>query len=509
MSSGTIGCGAPGDGRELRDLLAGVQALAGLTDAVGAIPVSSVQYDSRRVTPGALFVCVRGFEVDGHRYAAQAAERGAVALVVDHELEVDLPQIAVGDTRMALATIARNYWGAPSDSMQVFGVTGTNGKTTTTYILDAILRANGAHTGLIGTVEVRVGGERRPAERTTPESAEVQALLAEMRGAGVSAVSIEVSSHAIDLHRVDGTTFAAVAFTNLTQDHLDYHRTLAEYRAVKTRLFFDYPTESRVIDVDTGVGRELADVVAATHAVVRVGRSEFAEVRAVAEVPTATGTEFTLQTPRGSRQVKFPLAGAYNVSNALLAAGCALSAGVDLDVVVRGLESAPQVPGRLERIECGQQFAVVVDYAHTPDSLDKALRALRDVTTGALRVVFGCGGDRDPSKRPLMGAVAGELADYSIVTSDNPRSEDPVSIIHQVELGVRERDGEYEVQVDRAAAIKRAIEIAHPGDCVLIAGKGHENYQIFAEHTAHFDDREVAREILLGLGYTGGCGRCS
>lgn len=504
-----------GDAREmldaaaqLGDLLVGVDVTSELSGDLASVPVSAVAFDSRKVEPGSLFVCVRGFETDGHRYAAQVVSRGAVALVVDHELDVAIPQIVVRDTRVALGLIARNFYGDPSASIDVVGITGTNGKTTTTYILDSIFRAAGRSTGVIGTVEVRIGDTRVPSKRTTPESAELQELLADMAKAEVSVVSMEVSSHAIDLHRVDGVSFAAVAFTNLTQDHLDYHHTLEAYLAVKKRLFTDFPTRERVIDIDTSIGEKLADELRVAHPVLTTGRNERADVRAEDEVFGPAGTEFTLHTPSGVREVRLPLAGGYNVSNALVAAGSALAIGVGLDDIVAGLESAPQVPGRLERVECGQQFSVVVDYAHTPDSLDKALRALREVTPGALRVVFGCGGDRDPSKRPLMGRVAGELADFSVVTSDNPRSEDPVGIVLQVEDGVRAAGGNYEVEVDRGAAIVRAITVAKAGDCVLIAGKGHEDYQIFADHTAHFDDREVAREALRSLGYTGGPAAC-
>jgi UDP-N-acetylmuramoyl-L-alanyl-D-glutamate--2,6-diaminopimelate ligase len=289
--------------------------------------------------------------------------------------------------------------------------------------------------------------------------------------------------------------FSAVAFTKLTQDHLDYHHTLEEYFSVKRRLFTDFGADSRIANVDDPLGEDIAREVLG---VLSVGRSAFAQVRAEHQELSATGTSFTLVTPQGSRAVRLPLAGDYNVSNALVAAGCALELGVPLDDIVTGLESAPQVPGRLERVDCGQPFSVVVDYAHTPDSLEKATAAIREVCDGRVIVVFGCGGDRDPDKRPLMGRAAAEQADYVIVTSDNPRSEDPVGIILQVEDGVRPIGTAYEVEVDRRHAIARAIELAQPGDAVLIAGKGHEDYQIFAEQTIHFDDREVAREELQG-----------
>ena len=465
----------------------------------GDVTVSSIEYRSDRVIEGSAFFCIAGFAHDGHEFAADAAARGASTLVVERFLdEVSLPQFRVADTRVALALASAAFYGFPSRDLDVIGITGTNGKTTTTYLLDAILRAAGRTTGVIGTVETRIAGQRTSASRTTPESSDLQALLADMREARVSALSMEVSSHAIDLHRVDGVQFAVAAFTNLTQDHLDYHHTLEEYFSVKRRLFTDFAVGARVINIDDPLG---ADMAAELPNVIAVGRSPRAALRAVDESMSATGTEFTLLL-RGGRagntdvRVVLPLAGAYNVSNALIAAGCALALGISLEQIADGLRHAPQVPGRLEQVpnRCG--FSVVVDYAHTPDSLEKATRAVRAVTDGRVIVVFGCGGDRDPEKRPLMAAAAAAAADYSIVTSDNPRSEDPVGIILQVEDGLRETGAAYEVEVDRRKAIASAIALAQPGDCVLIAGKGHENYQIFADRTIHFDDREVAHEEL-------------
>ncbi len=472
-----------------------------LLAAVGARPttdtdvqVSGIAYRSDVVQPGDVFFCISGFAHDGHHFARDAFDRGARALVVERELEVDVAQFVVDDSRVALAYAAGEFHDRPSEAIDVIGITGTNGKTTTTYLLDSILRAAGHLTGMIGTVETRVGDERRSAGRTTPESADVQALLAEMRDQGVSAVSMEVSSHAIDLHRVDALRFSVGAFTNLTQDHLDFHHTIEEYFSVKKRLFTDLDCEARVINIDDPFGMGLANEIGAC---LTVGRSREAHVRAVDERLMARGAEFTLQTPDATARVLLPLAGAYNVSNALVAAGAALSLGIGIESIVAGLESAPQVPGRLERVECGQDFSVIVDYAHTPDSLDKAIAAVAEVTAGKVIVVFGCGGDRDPDKRPLMGR-ASAAADKVIVTSDNPRSEDPVGIILQIEDGLRGGSTPYDVVVDRAKAIARAIGDADAGDTVLIAGKGHEDYQIFADRTVHFDDREVAREVLGG-----------
>jgi UDP-N-acetylmuramoyl-L-alanyl-D-glutamate--2,6-diaminopimelate ligase len=394
---------------------------------------------------------------------------------------------------VALAMAAAEYYDHPSRTMSLVGITGTNGKTTTTYVLDSIMRAAGHVTGIIGTVETRVAAERVPASRTTPESSDLEALLARMRAAGVSATALEVSSHAIDLHRVDGVSFSVAAFTNLTQDHLDYHKTLEEYFSVKRRLFMDFDVAARVINIDDPVGASLA---AELTRPVTVGLDTSAVVSARNVDLDADGARFELVVEGESVEVSLPLAGAYNVSNALVAAGCAHACGVGLATIARGLEQAPQVPGRLERVDDGGPFAVIVDYAHTPDSLEKAIKAVKSVTTGRVIVVFGCGGDRDPDKRPLMGTAAGLSADHIIVTSDNPRSEDPVGIILQIEDGLRLTGAAWEVEVDRCRAIAHAIAIAEPGDAVLIAGKGHEDYQIFADRTVHFDDREVSRREL-------------
>ncbi len=473
--------------RTIRELVGKSARALGLDD----VDVTGVAYRSDKVRKGDAFFCVSGFAHDGHDFAEDAVARGAAALVVERELSVAVPQFVVEDTRVALALAAAEMCGHPSRDLEVVGITGTNGKTTTTYILDSIFRAAGKTTGIIGTVETRVAGERLPAGRTTPESSDLQGLLGLMVQRGVSGVSMEVSSHAIDLHRVDGVRFAVAAFTNLTQDHLDYHHTLEAYYSVKRRLFTDLEVVRAVINIDDPYGLGLSQEIDA----ITVGREECADVRSSDERLDAAGTSLMLTTPQGSRHVRLPLAGAYNVSNALVAAGCAHALGIPLDTIVAGLEGAPQVPGRLERVECGQPFSVIVDYAHTPDSLEKAIAAVREVTTGRVIVVFGCGGDRDPDKRPVMGAAAG-AADVAIVTSDNPRSEDPVGIILQIEDGLKAAHATYDTQVDRRRAIEHALDMARPGDAVLIAGKGHEDYQIFADRTIHFDDREVAREVL-------------
>ena len=473
-----------------------LEGLSPQVRGVSDVLVGDVAYRSDRVEPGSAFFCIPGFAHDGHDFAHDAAARGAVGIVVEHFLDdITVPQFKVADTRVALALASAALWGLPSRDVAVVGVTGTNGKTTTTYLLDAILRGDGRTTGIVGTIETRIADQSEAASRTTPESSDLEELLARMRDAGVSTLSMEVSSHAIDLRRVDGIDFAVAAFTNLTQDHLDYHHTLEEYFSVKRRLFTDFAVGTRVINVDDPLGAEMALEL---PDVLTVGRVQGADLRAIDETLSAQGSSFTLAQAQDGKQVlvRLPLAGAYNVSNALVAAGCALALGVPLEKIAEGLARAPQVPGRLEKVDNERGLLVVVDYAHTPDSLEKAIRAVRAVTDGRVIVVFGCGGDRDPEKRPIMGAAAGAAADLAIVTSDNPRSEDPVGIILQIEDGLRGSGGDYEVEVDRRRAIERAISIAGPGDCVLIAGKGHENYQIFADQTVHFDDREVAREIL-------------
>jgi UDP-N-acetylmuramoyl-L-alanyl-D-glutamate--2,6-diaminopimelate ligase len=471
-----------------------------LTDVAADVPegadvaVTGITYRSSDVRPGDVFFCIPGFAHDGHDFAAEAVSRGAVAVVATRPLpDVSVPMAIVTEARSALALASARFFGDPSKSLSLVGVTGTNGKTTTVFLLDAILGGAGHRTGLIGTIETRVAGVAERASRTTPESRDLQELLARMLGAGVDAVSMEVSSHAIDLHRVDGIEFAAAAFTNLSQDHLDYHATMEEYFSVKARLLEHVSVDRRVVNVDDQYGRRLAESLGARWT---VGTASDAQVRASAVRLGPGACTFQLDSPVGSGEVALPLAGAYNVSNALVAAGCALALGVPFEDVVGGLARAPQVPGRLERIDAGQDFTVLVDYAHTPDGLESALKAVRGVTAGRVITVFGCGGDRDPDKRPLMGRIAGELSDIAVLTSDNPRSEDPVGIILQVQDGLDGTSAEHHIEVDRREAISLALGLARTGDTVLIAGKGHEDYQIFADRTVHFDDREAAREEL-------------
>jgi UDP-N-acetylmuramoyl-L-alanyl-D-glutamate--2,6-diaminopimelate ligase len=446
------------------------------TDVVGRAPaeVRDLAFDVRTVRPGALFFCVPGSRADGHDFAPEAVERGAVALVVEHPVDAAVPQLVVPSSRAAMAVVADEFFGRPTEELEVVGVTGTNGKTTTAFLLHSILDAADRRPGLIGTVEARVGGVPRKLERTTPEAIDLQRLFREMLDAGDRSCAMEASSHASELHRLDRMRFRALIFTNLTQDHLDFHGTMERYYAAKRRLFGEAPA---VVNVDDPWGRRLVQELGG--AAVTFGLSPEAQVG-----------------PEALAGIDLRLRGRFNVLNALGAAAAARLLGVDDAALRAGLEAVEGVPGRFEEVSEGQPFTVLVDYSHTPDSLDNALRAAGALADGRLICVFGCGGDRDREKRPLMGRVATELADLAIVTSDNPRSEDPGRIIAEVVAGAT---GEVVVEPDRRAAIELAVEAAEPGDVVLVAGKGHEQGQEIGEVVLPFDDREVAREALRKL----------
>ncbi|MFL6298130.1 MAG: UDP-N-acetylmuramoyl-L-alanyl-D-glutamate--2,6-diaminopimelate ligase [Actinomycetes bacterium] len=471
--------------------------------------VTDVVLDTRRVVPGALFCCVPGARVDGHDLAGKALDAGASALCVQRPLDLEAPQLLVGRVRDVLAPLATAFFDHPSRRLELVGVTGTNGKTTTTFMLEAIFRAAGRIPGVVGTVEVRMGDERRPAVHTTPEAPDLQRLLAEMADAGVQAAAMEVSSHGLALHRVDGTGFRAAIFTNLTQDHLDFHADLDDYFQAKRRLFTSPFTPLGVVNVDDHHGRLLAQT--AEVATVTTGTADDAQWRATDVAASLDQTSFRVRSPAGSIPVRLRLAGQFNVANALGALAAADALGIGLETAAAGLETLAGVPGRFERVDAGQPFTVLVDYAHTPDSLDNLLRAARAVTGGRVIVVFGCGGDRDRAKRPLMGEIAGRLADMAVVTSDNPRSEDPEAIVAQVAEGVAHTAGPdgFLVEVDRRAAIRAALAMAGPGDAVLLAGKGHEQGQEFAGgRKVPFDDQVVATEELKALlGGPGGASR--
>ena len=470
------------------------------------VAVSALAYDSRRVVPGTVFFCVPGAVTDGHRFAPDAVAAGASALVVERELQLDVPQVVVSDARRALALMGAAFHGDPAADLTLIGVTGTNGKTTTAFLVEAILRADGRTTGLIGTIETRVAGKTRAGVRTTPESLDLQELFAEMRDAGVTAVAMEVTSHALALHRVEGLNFNVAGFTNLTQDHLDFHSDMEDYFEAKRSLFVPERSERGAINVDDPYGRRLFE--SAAIPCVAFGTSSDAEIRAEDVTFDQNATRFAIRTPKGDLRIETRMIGAFNVSNCLAAAALCLQAGVAPEVVERGIAALDAVPGRFESVNEGQGFSVVVDYAHTPDSLDNVLKAARGVAErngGRVLVVFGCGGDRDRGKRPLMGGIAARGADVVLVTSDNPRSEDPAAIVDEILEGVvaQRPDGADFVDVDRTSAIFESIKRARDGDVVVIAGKGHETYQQFAHETIDYDDREVARRALREAGFGG------
>jgi UDP-N-acetylmuramoyl-L-alanyl-D-glutamate--2,6-diaminopimelate ligase len=456
-----------------------------------AIEVESLAYDSRKVQPGTLFFCVPGEKVDGHEFGGAAVEAGAVALVVERELDVDVAQVVVRDARAAMAPVAARFWGEPTEELRVVGITGTNGKTTTAFLAREVLEAAGVRCGLLGTVRQVVGGVEEEVERTTPEAIDLQATFRRMLEAGDRACAMEVSSHALALHRCAATRFEAALFTNLTQDHLDFHGDMEGYFRSKRALFEMDPGTS-IVNVDDPYGRRLADEF---DCVTFSAEGREADLVAKDVSFDAAGARFSID----GLDLETRLPGDFNVANALGAFAVARAMGVDAGKAAAGLARADRVPGRFEPIDEGQDFAVLVDYAHTPDSLENVLRAARRLTEGRLIAVFGAGGDRDRDKRPKMGYAGGALADLAVVTSDNPRSEDPDAIVGEVLAGV-ENGAAVEVETDRRTAIALAFERAAPGDTVVIAGKGHEQGQELENgRKVPFDDREVAREELRRL----------
>jgi UDP-N-acetylmuramoyl-L-alanyl-D-glutamate--2,6-diaminopimelate ligase len=456
------------------------------------VDITAVTYRAEAAGPGALHVCVPGFVADGHDFAAAAVGNGAAALVVERPLVVDVPQLVVGSARRAMALAADALYRHPSGDLTVVGVTGTNGKTTTVFLVHAVLEAALGSAGLLGTVESRVGGVVEPVARTTPESVDLQATLRRMADAGDRACAMEVSSHALELDRVTGVRFAAAGFTNLTQDHLDFHPDMEAYFAAKTRLFAEAPG---AINAGDPYGRRLAGLAGGPVLTYARASDSDADVRPHAvEIGAGGAIALIATTPRGPLPLDVRLRGGFNVENVLCAVTLAELLELPHAAVRAGIAAVHGVPGRFDAVDAGQPFTVLVDYAHTPDGLENVLSSAREITTGRLICVFGCGGDRDRGKRPQMGRVARRLADLAIVTSDNPRSEDPEAIIAEIMDGVA-----MDAEPDRRAAIERAVGLARPGDVLVIAGKGHEQGQQFADRTLPFDDRTVAREALAGL----------
>ena len=480
---------------KLQALLQGLEILQ--LHADDQMEITGVQYDSRQVTAGDLFVAVSGFQTDGHKYIEKAAQSGAVCTVCEREPETDIPYVLVPDARAALAALGANWYGHPADSMCMIGITGTNGKTTSTYLLKHILEKTvGAKVGLIGTIQNMIGERVLHTERTTPESIELQKLFAEMKEAGCTHVIMEVSSHALVLHRADQIRFAVGVFTNLTEDHLDFHKTMDAYCEAKAMLFTR--CETGVINVDDPYAAKIMQnatcrlltmsaqgkpaSLAAEHISLHADRVAFDAVYDGAHCPMALG-----------------IPGIFSVYNALGVVGAALALGVPLDKIAGALQTAKSVKGRVEVVPTpGKDYTVIIDYSHTPDSLENILRAVRGFCKGRILAVFGCGGDRDPYKRPVMGKIASELADLSIVTSDNPRTEDPYKILRQILAGMQETEKPYEVIESRVSAIGRAMELAQKDDVIVLCGKGHETYQEIGHEKHHLDEREVVAAYLEG-----------
>jgi UDP-N-acetylmuramoyl-L-alanyl-D-glutamate--2,6-diaminopimelate ligase len=459
----------------------------------GSVEIGDLVYDSRKAGPGTLFFCVVGEKSDGHEFGPRAVEEGAPALVVERELtELAVPQVVVPDSRAAMAPLAARFWGEPTGEMQMAGITGTNGKTTTAFLLHEILKAADVRCGLLGTVKQIVGGVEKAVVRTTPEAIELQRTFRQMVDGGDEACAMEVSSHALALHRADAIDFDVVLFTNLTQDHLDFHADMEEYFLAKRKLF-EMGAATRIVNVDDPYGRRLAEEFECLTFSAEGAEADYSAREVEFD---ASGASFEVS----GMHLRTGLPGHFNVANALGAFAAAEALGVGSELAVAGLARAARVPGRFEPIDEGQEFSVLVDYAHTPDSLENVLRAARRLTAGRLISVFGAGGDRDRDKRPKMGKAGAELSDLTVITSDNPRSEDPEAIVAEVAAGAQGR-GEVEVIVDRREAIASALGRARAGDTVVIAGKGHEQGQEFEDgRKIPFDDREVAREELWKLG---------
>ncbi|HEY5705347.1 MAG TPA: UDP-N-acetylmuramoyl-L-alanyl-D-glutamate--2,6-diaminopimelate ligase [Terrimicrobiaceae bacterium] len=456
--------------------------------------------DSRRAGPGTLFFALRGARTDGAQFVAQAIEKGAVAIVSDAALPACAPSfIRVPDARAAMADMAAAFYGNPADKLKVMGATGTNGKTTTTFLVKHLLDCAQRRCGLIGTVKYCIGESERDAPRTTPESLDLQELLAQMLDAGNKAVAMEVSSHALVQHRARAIDFDTAVFTNLTQDHLDYHKTMEQYFEAKAALFDGLAAQRKkkaraIINIDDRYGHRLSERFRRKIPVITYGQRVGSDFRATDVRFDATGSTYHLQAKGRSYLVRSPLIGSFNIYNSLAAIGAAASMGMELRAAVAAIANAPQIPGRLERVPAKRSFQVFVDYAHTEDALRSVLRTLRELRPNRLITVFGCGGDRDRAKRPLMAAASEESSDWSILTSDNPRTEDPAQILSEMRAGFRA--SRYEEIPDRTQAIRKAVKIAGAGDIVLIAGKGHETYQEFADRRVPFDDSAVARRAI-------------
>jgi UDP-N-acetylmuramoyl-L-alanyl-D-glutamate--2,6-diaminopimelate ligase len=489
----------------LAELLRGVEIIA---PVLSSPEIRQVVCDSRKVQSGAFFFALRGAKENGQAFIQSAIHRGAVAIVTDDAITTTVPShiavVQVRNARKALAAVAANFYGHPAKALQLVAVTGTNGKTTTTAVIDSIIKASQAKTGLFGTIAYETPAGRYPAPNTTPESVDLQGFLAEIRDAGGKYAVLEASSHSLTMDRLWCCHFAAAVFTNLTREHMDYHKTFEEYFAAKKTLFTGTGAgapECGIINMDDDYGKQLAGLAKKT---VTYGLDSSADITTKKFQLTFSGLNFTAQTPNGKVQVTSSLVGRINVYNILAAIGAAQALGFSNETIELGIRDLESVSGRFQRVDLGQPFLVIVDYAHTDDALENLIRTARELNPkGRVITLFGCGGSKDRTKRPVMGEVTGRLSDLTILSSDNPRTEDPLKIISDIIVGLQKTSGKYVIEPDREKAIGLAMDAARAGDIVLLAGKGHENYQILADRTLEFDDREMARRALLVRGYDG------
>ncbi|WP_158735454.1 UDP-N-acetylmuramoyl-L-alanyl-D-glutamate--2,6-diaminopimelate ligase [Alteribacillus sp. YIM 98480] len=464
--------------------------------------ITSIHMDSREVKKGGLFFCIRGYTVDGHQFAEQAEKQGASAIVAEEKLNVSIPVVLVKDSKRAMAIMANMFFDHPTTKFRLIGITGTNGKTTTSHLVETILQEDKRNTGLIGTMYTKIGAKKAETKNTTPESLPLQELFSEMASSQVDSCVMEVSSHALDLGRVRGSDFNTAVFTNLTKDHLDYHQTMEAYKQAKGLLFsqlgntYDGERKTAVLNADDAASEDFEKMCAAS--VLTYGIDNRSDIQAIDVNISPTGTTFTLVTPWGERKIELSLIGRFSVYNALAAASACLAEGVGLDTIKNALTKVSGIAGRFEPVDAGQPYAVIVDYAHTPDSLENVLQTIQDMAKGSIYVIAGCGGDRDATKRPEMAKIAVKYSHHAIFTSDNPRNEDPQQILDQMVSGVHQEDT-YTVIADRREAIRYAVERANDNDVILIAGKGHETYQVIGENVLEFDDRKEAEKAIIDI----------
>lgn len=481
---------------KLQEILKGVDTVSSKGDL--DIEINGITYDSRKIKKGDLFICISGYTHDGHIYINEALQKGAAAFIVEKDADIDgtAAVVRVQSSRSAMPVLASNFYRNPAEKLRLIGITGTNGKTTATYLIRSILEANKQKTGLLGTISTQIGDKIYISSRTTPEALDIQRLFSEMADSDVDYVVMEVSSHSLELGRVLGLDFRIGIFTNLSQDHLDFHKTIENYRNAKKKLFF-MTNGTNIINIDDEHGRIIYDEIKnRSIPVITYGIDNKADIMAKNIDITSNGVGFTFLTPEYEEDLRIRIPGKFSVYNALAAASAAYSEGISIDVIKEGLNKVDRVPGRSEIVKTDTPYTVIIDYAHTPDGLQNILTSMNQYAKGRIITLFGCGGDRDREKRPMMGCIAGTMSDYCIITSDNPRSEEPMSIIRQAEAGIKSTGCDYICIENRRDAIRHALSVAKPDDIILLAGKGHETYQVLKDRTIPFDERDIVKEFL-------------